>query len=108
MTAASLVRRAAADRDVEEAVAWYSREAGATVALRFIGALEAAYLAIARDPELGSGRYAFQQGLEGLRFRQLDRFPYLVFYRAHGDCIEVGRVLHGHRDIPREPADLTD
>jgi toxin ParE1/3/4 len=34
-----------------------------------------------------------------LRFWALTRFPYLVFYFEHEDCVDVWRVLQGQRDI---------
>lgn len=108
MTPTPVVRRERADRDVEKAVAWYRREAGLPITLRFIDALDATYRAIATDPEIGSTRYAHQLGLKGLRFRILKGFPYLVFYAEQDDRIEVWRVLHAHRDIPREIEDAPD
>jgi len=36
----------------------------------------------------------------GLRFRPLDRYPYLVFYMDAGDRIHTWRVLRGAPDIP--------
>jgi plasmid stabilization system protein ParE len=36
----------------------------------------------------------------GLRFRPLDRYPYLAFYMDAGDRIHTWRVLRGAPDIP--------
>ena len=108
MTPRSVDRRAQADRDVRTSVTWYRREASAAVAERFIDALEETYHAIATDPQIGSTRYAHQLGLEGLRFRVVKGFPYLVFYAEQADRIEVWRVLHAHRDIPAEIEDAPD
>jgi toxin ParE1/3/4 len=96
-----VIPRRQANQDVEEAVAFYLQEAGEAVALGFIDALEQAYAHMARHPATGSPRYAHELDLPGLRTWPLRRHPYLVFYVEHADHIDVWRVLHGHRDIPR-------
>lgn len=91
---------------MDKAVEHYLDEAGETVALGFVDSLERAYLHIARHPASGSGRYAHELRLPGLRFWPLKRYPYLVFYLACESHIDVWRVLHAERDIPawmREP-----
>lgn len=101
-----LIPRRRANEDVERAIAYYLREAGQDAALGFIDALERAYRHIARYPTSGSPRYAHELNLPGLRFRPLERHPYLVFFVERDDPIDVWCVLHGARDIPewmREP-----
>jgi toxin ParE1/3/4 len=49
---------------------------------------------------MGSPRYAYELGLEGVRAWPLRRFPYLIFYIEKPDALDVWRVLHGQRDIP--------
>ena len=100
MTAKAVVPRAQAHRDVDEAIDHYAREAGADVALGFVEALEAAYRWIAEHPRTGSPRYAHELDLPDLRHRQLDRYPYLVFYVEGKDQIDVWRVLDARSDIP--------
>jgi toxin ParE1/3/4 len=95
-----VVPRELANRDVDEAVAHYLKEAGAQVALGFVDALERAYRHIGRHPASGSSRYALELRLPGLRSWPLGRFPYVVFYVDIHECIDVWRVLHGARDIP--------
>jgi toxin ParE1/3/4 len=81
-----IVPRERANRDVDEAVAYYLSEAGEVVALGFIDALEKAY--------------AHELNLPGLRVWPLTRYSHLVFYVERPDYIDVWRVLHGQRDIP--------
>ena len=100
MTAKPVVLRELARRDVEDAVAFYTSEAGGRVALGFIDAVETAVVAIGRHPGARSARYAHELDLPGLRSRRLKRFPYLVFYLERDDRIDVWRVLHAQRDIP--------
>lgn len=100
MTGKPVVPRAQARQDIDEAIDYYLREAGARVALRFIDAVEAALRAVGRSAAAGSPRYGYELDLAGLRSRQLKRFPYLVFYMEREDHIDVWRVLHAKRDIP--------
>lgn len=102
-----LVRRARADADVNEAIEHYLAESPAA-ALGFIDALEAAYEHVRRAPGTGSPRYAHELNLPGLRFWSCKRYPYLVFYVELAGRIEVWRVLHGKRDIPRWLQDGAD
>jgi toxin ParE1/3/4 len=100
MSAKSIVPREQANRDIEAAIDYYIREAGETAALGLIDATEAAFRSIARNPAIGSPRYAHELDLPGLRTQSLRRYPYLVFYVEQNDHIDVWRVLHAHRDIP--------
>lgn len=100
MTAKRIVPRELANRDVDEAIAYYLSEASNRVALGFVEALESAYRQISRHPTGGSSRYAVELNVPGLRSWPLRRYPYLVFYLEAKDCIDVWRVLHSARDIP--------
>lgn len=100
MKAKAVVPREQANRDVEEAVAYYLSEATGQVALGFVDALEHAYAHVGRHPATGSPRYAHELNLPGLRAWPLKRYPYIAFYVERPDCIDVWRVLHGQRDIP--------
>ncbi|MCK6451143.1 MAG: type II toxin-antitoxin system RelE/ParE family toxin [Alphaproteobacteria bacterium] len=108
MSVKRVVPRAQADKDIDEAIDHYQREAGETVALGFVDALEHAYRHIARYPGSGSTRYAHELELPGLRSWPLKRYPYVVFFVERDDHVDVWRVLHAERDIPaglREPGD---
>lgn len=100
MIAKPIVPRELANRDVDEAIAYYLSEATDRAALGFIDALERAYRYISRHPSSGSTRYSTELNLPGLRAWPLRRFPHIVFYVETSDCIDVWRVLHGARDIP--------
>lgn len=100
MIAKPIVPRELANRDVDEAIAYYLSEANDRAALGFIDALERAYRHISRHPSSGSSRYSMELNLPGLRAWPLRRFPHIVFYVETSDCIDVWRVLHGARDIP--------
>ena len=100
MKAKPVVPREQANRDVDDAVAYYLNDTTEAVALGFMDALEHAYTHIARHPATESPRYAHELNLHGLRTWPLTRYPYLVFYVERFDHIDVWRVLHGQRDIP--------
>lgn len=100
MNTRRLIPRDQARRDVEEAVDYYAIEAGPSVALGFIEALEEAYRHVAAHPAAGSPRYAHELNLPGLRSWGLKRSPYLVFYIEQDDHIDVWRVLKAQRDVP--------
>ena len=95
-----VIRRALADRDVQQAIDYYLSEATEQDALGFVDALERACRHIARHPASGSTRYAHELNLPGLRCWPVRRYPYLVFYVERKDHVDVWRILHGQRDIP--------
>ena len=100
MKAKPVVPRGQANRDVDEAIAYYITEGSVPAAMGFVDALEQAYAHIGRHPATGSPRYAHELNLSGLRCWPLTRYPHLVFYVERPDHIDVWRVLHGQRDIP--------
>lgn len=100
MTVKPVIPRAAAGRDIDEAIQHYLSESGPVVASGFVDALEQAFRHIARHPGTGSPRYAHELNFAELRCWTLRRYPYLVFYVECADRIDVWRVLHGKRDIP--------
>jgi toxin ParE1/3/4 len=89
--------------DVQNEFAWYWDEAGENVAWRFEAAVERTLPSIARQPGLGRERRFRHPALRGLRsFRVEPPFKkLLIFYRVEEDCIEVWRLMHGARDLPR-------
>jgi len=100
MNAKSVVPREQANRDVDDAIAYYLGEDAQRAALGFIAALEQAYAHISRHPGTGSPRWGHELHLPGLRAWPLSRYPHLVFYVERADQIDVWRVLHSQRDIP--------
>ncbi len=96
-----VIPRAIALDDADEAVEHYLNENAPEAALGFIDALERAYTQISRSPATGAPRYAHELDIPGLRFRPLKNYPYLVFYVKHEHHIDVWRIAHGSRDIPK-------
>jgi len=109
VTAKPVIPRDRAIRDVEEIVDYYLTEGSEQAAIGFIDALERAYAHIGESPATGSLRYRFELDLQGLRSWPLASYPYLIFYVEGKEHIDVWRVLHGKRAIPkwmREPQAL--
>ena len=101
MTRKAVVRRSQAQKDIEQAADYYFAEGGMELEMRFIDAMQAAATRIATNPGVGSPRYATAFAIPGLRFWRLTRFPYLIFYVEREDQVDIWRVLHEQRDIPR-------
>lgn len=100
MKSLPVIPRELARLDAEQAIDHYLVEAGRDVAFGFIDALEAAYAQIGANPAGSSPRWGHELNLPGLRSRKLKRFPYLVFFVAREDHVDVWRILHAQRDIP--------
>lgn len=92
--------RAAAERDVAEAVAYYRDEAGTDASIAFVDSFENAINTLQDHPLIGSLRFSYELEIPDLRSWLLQGFPYLVFYVPDGDVIDVWRVLHSSRDVP--------
>ena len=86
-----MVPRSQAERDVDQAIAYYLEQRAVDAALGFIDALEKAYGHIGRHPAAGSPRYAHELSLPDLRFWLLPGCPYVVFYGVRRPCRCVAR-----------------
>lgn len=69
------------------------------LAERFVTELETTLRDLCLQPGMGSRRYAHFLPDQSLRVWQLDRFPFLLFYRIDHVWIGVLRVLHERRDL---------
>ena len=87
-----------AKRDVLEITDYYAA-ISPNLAERFVDELEATLHGLCFQPGVGSRRYAHFLPDQSLRVWQLDRFPFLVFYRIDGGWLDVLRVLHERRDL---------
>jgi len=94
------IARQLAQKDTDEAVDYYVREAGVEAALGFIDSLQKAYLHLGQYPQSGSSRHAHDLDLPGLRTWPVSRYPFIVFYLEQADHLDIWRVLHSQRDIP--------
>jgi toxin ParE1/3/4 len=86
-----VVIRPEAQADLLEARNWYDQKSSG-LGDEFVTAFEQLLLRIEVFPELYGTSY------REVRPAKLRRFPYVVYYRALTDHIEVLAVLHGSRD----------
>ncbi|MFO1210431.1 MAG: type II toxin-antitoxin system RelE/ParE family toxin [Amaricoccus sp.] len=101
MTPKPLRLRPAARADSRRIAAYYAAEAGEPVAQSFLAALQRAFDHLRAYPASGSLRFEPDTGLPGLRVWPVRRFPHLLLYFDRADHVDVARILHGSRDIPK-------
>lgn len=70
------------------------------LARRWVATREDALRYVEAHPQTRATRCAVQLKLDDLRFWSVSGFPYLVLYVERQQHVDVGRVLHGERDIP--------
>jgi toxin ParE1/3/4 len=85
--------------DADTAQDWYN---GVQPSLgdAFTAELTQVFNLLLRQPGIGSKRYAYLLSGNALRFWSMDRFPFLIFYRAVDKELQILRILHERRDIP--------
>ncbi|WP_425982006.1 type II toxin-antitoxin system RelE/ParE family toxin [Brevundimonas sp. TWP1-2-1b1] len=96
-----------ADRDFDIIVDHYVQEASFDTAVRFVHALDAAYVVLAAAPEAGSPIVGGALGIPDLRTWTLRGFPYLICYAPVEHEVVVWRILHTRRDLAQAFADTT-
>jgi toxin ParE1/3/4 len=93
-------------RDMDE-IALFIAQDDVEAAYRFLSAVAETFKEIESDPTAWPGYEIRAEGFANLRKRSVKSFRnHLVFYRITDKRIEVIRVLHGARDIPRALRDL--
>jgi plasmid stabilization system protein ParE len=86
-----IVLRPEAEADLLAAGDWYDKQRSG-LADEFADAVDTMFGRIEAMPEM------YAVALHDVRRGKLRRFPYVVYYRALPDQIEVLAVLHGSRD----------
>jgi toxin ParE1/3/4 len=95
-----VVRRRAAD-DIMEIFATIAAD-DPRAAERFEASVRRECDLLAVFPHLGRARGFRAPDLRGLRSRPISGFgSWLLFYRVQAGAVEIVRVLHGARDLPR-------
>jgi toxin ParE1/3/4 len=87
-----------AKRDVLDITDYYT-DISPALAEHFVDELDATLHSLCFQPRVGSRRYAHFLPDQSLRMWQLDRFPFLLFYRVDSQFLDVLRVLHERRDL---------
>jgi toxin ParE1/3/4 len=86
---------------------WYDEHAGADVAERYLAAFRRRIDALRQNPSLGKIRHFRDPRLADIRSLNFGgRFKtHLIFFRIRHDVLQVFRVMHGSRDLPRRLLD---
>jgi toxin ParE1/3/4 len=93
--------RRKAEEDLAEAYAHIGGES-LDAAERWIRAVEDAVRLLRENSSVGRLRRFRSSRARGVRSWAVEGFPaYLVFYRIDDDELEIVRLLHGARDLPR-------
>lgn len=96
-----IVRRPQAILDLLEQADFIAQD-DADAAQRLVDAAEKTIAVLEKMPRLGRRLPFADRRLRDLRMRGVEGFPnQIVFYRVIRDGIEVVRVLHAARDLPR-------
>jgi plasmid stabilization system protein ParE len=92
-----------AEADLTHQYRWYLDNATVQVAERFLASFDATTIKLARQPGCGRRLRFRASELAGLRSVPVGgRFSvHLVFYRSDGGLLNIERVMHGARDLPR-------
>lgn len=83
---------------------YYAQRENVALAQRFIEAIKTTVRLLASHPWLGKETHYDHPKLADIRFF-LVRKPFdkhLIFYRVSGSTLDIIRVIHGLRDLPRE------
>ncbi len=89
--------------DLKEQAGWYVEQGGFGLAERYLSAVTKTLARLARRPFSGRPRRFRAAELFGLRSVAVARpfDTHLVFYRVEDETLQVVRVMHGARDLPR-------
>jgi toxin ParE1/3/4 len=89
--------------DVALQADYYARKEGVALAQRFTDAIKITVRLLAGHPWIGKETDYTHPKLAGIRLflvrKPFDR--HLIFYRVCGDTLDVVRIVHGMRDLPR-------
>jgi len=88
----------------------YLSQFGDALADRFVGHVEISLRQLQRHPGIGRPRRFRHPLLEGLRSWPVARpfGSYLIFYRDLPRTVELFRLMHGARNLPRRLAEPSD
>ena len=93
--------------DVALQADYYAQKEDIALAERFIAEVKATVRLLANHPYIGKETRYANRRLSGIRLF-LVRKPFdkhVIFYRAFQDTLDIVRIIHGVRDLPRRLLD---
>jgi toxin ParE1/3/4 len=94
-----LCKRPAFFRDVDHHAAYIARD-NPDAAHRFIEAAERTCALLLSNPEIGHQEgFRRRRGIRSWPIRGFEN--YLIFYQVNSESVEILRLLHGARDLPK-------
>ncbi|MGA9528114.1 MAG: type II toxin-antitoxin system RelE/ParE family toxin [Terriglobales bacterium] len=94
--------RPKADQDLDEHSRYLAQQGSPDAGHRFLVAAHESFALLATQPEMGwhfRSRYPGTLGLRAFRVSGFERM--LILYLPHPTGVEILRIVHGARDLPR-------
>ena len=85
-----------ADFDLDDIFDYTEIEFVFNQAVKYLSGLDTVFESLVKNPEIGRKRNELRLGLYSLTEQE-----HIIFYRIVDEYIRIVRVLHGHKDIPR-------
>ncbi len=101
MTKRSLALNPGADFDIIDVLSHYQAQQAFQAGEAFLTELAKCLTFVQTFPKAGSLRLGYEVGRRNIRTWPMNKFPFLLLYKETQDHIDVLRVLHQSRDIPR-------
>jgi toxin ParE1/3/4 len=92
---ATIVRSSLAEADLDDILRDFQRSNPPT-AERYAAKFAEQAHALSQFPEMGRPRPEIGLGIRSTLVK-----PYIIFYRYHGDAVQILGILHGKRDLKR-------
>ncbi len=94
------VVRPKADEDLNEQAYYFATQAEPELGHRFLLAAHETFTLLASQPQMGWHPRLAHPELASVRMFKVSGFEkMLVLYRAHGDGVDILRVVHGSRNL---------
>ncbi len=101
MTKRSLALNPRADFDIKDVLSHYQAQQAYQAGEAFLTELAKCLTFVQTFPKAGSLGLGHELGRSNVRTWPMNKFPFLLLYKETQDHVDVLRVLHQSRDIPR-------
>jgi toxin ParE1/3/4 len=101
LTKRSLALNPGADFDIKDVLGHYQAQQAYQAGEAFLIELDRCLKFVQTFPKAGSLRLAQEIGRNDIRTWPMNKFPFLLLYKETQSHVDILRVLHQSRDIPR-------